>query len=39
MAGKFGKSGAGVKGMSSRLLHTPSNAGSLGKKGGMKKAK
>lgn len=36
---KFGKSGAGKSsGMSSKLLHTPSNAASLGKKGGAKKA-
>ena len=36
---KFGKSGGGKSsGMSSKLLHTPSNAGALGQKGGAKKA-
>lgn len=39
MSKKFGKSGAGKStGMSTKLLHTPSNTMSLGKKGGGKKA-
>lgn len=36
---KFGKSGGGKMGMSSKLIATPNNVETLGKKSGAKKSK